>query len=173
MKAMTENTPSIFTIFGLQMSDTVDIEAVDKKYAELAREHHPDIFIKQSIEQQKIAEQNMAMINKAYKILSSPKLTYQYLIDQMMKNGQPEEEIADNNDIIDIMLLHDEIDNIRNSIEYENFKKKVDDSYQIALSNVRQGIIENNIKIAQKHMNKVNFLDKILQQTKIMKFKND
>jgi Fe-S protein assembly co-chaperone HscB len=173
MKAMTENTPSIFTIFGLQMSDTVDIEAVDKKYAELAREHHPDIFIKQSIEQQKIAEQNMAMINKAYKILSSPKLTYQYLIDQMMKNDQPEEEIADNNDIVDIMLLHDEIDNIRNSIEYENFKKKVDDSYQIALSNVRQGIIENNIKIAQKYMNKVNFLDKILQQTKIMKFKND
>ena len=66
----------------------------------------------------------MAMINKVYKILSSPKLTYQYLIDQMMQNDQPEEEIADNNDIVDIMLLHDEIDNIRNSIEYENFKKK-------------------------------------------------
>lgn len=170
---MTQNTSSIFAIFGLQTSDTVDIEALDKKYAELVKEHHPDIFIKQSMAQQKIAEENMAMINKAYKILSSPKLTCQYLIDQMIQNGKPEEDFTDDYDIEDIMLLHYEIDSIKSSTDYEIFKKKIEDLYQIALSNVKLNIVENNIKIAQKHMNKLNFLDKILQQTRNMKFKNE
>ena len=170
---MTQKTSSIFAIFDLQISHTVDIEILDKKYTELVREHHPDIFIKQSTEQQKIAEQNMAMINKSYKILSSPKLTCQYFIDQMMQNDETAEDFIDDYDIADIMLLHYEIDNIKSSTDYEIFKKKIDDFYQIALSNAKQNIIDNNIKIARKYMNKLNFLDKILQQTRGMKFKNE
>ncbi len=169
MLKIKEKKSSIFTIFGLEPSTTIDMQKLETKYSELVKEHHPDTLMKKSVAEEKMAEEKMAMVNRAYKILSSPKLICQYLIDQMFK-VQPAEELMGDYDMSDIMSLYDEFNDLKNLKDYDRFKSKISGLCYTALSSARQNIIDKNPKIAQMYMNKLNFLDNLLQKTRSQAF---
>ncbi len=159
---------NIFSTFDLKPSLEIDEEKLDKKYAELISQNHPDKFINKPLKSRQSAEAKTAQINEAYRTLSSPKAICQYMIDQMMEGQQAseEEKIFDDDYMSETMMLHSELHGLRSAKECEHFRTKIINLYDVTFSQVKKGIIDKNLSVAQKHMNKLKFLEKILQHTR-------
>jgi len=69
-----------FTVFGLPRKLTVDGEALQRRFYELSRQHHPDFHQGAEAEQQAETLARSALINRAYRALRDPLPRVEYLI---------------------------------------------------------------------------------------------
>jgi molecular chaperone HscB len=69
-----------FTVFGLPRNLTVDGEALQRRFYELSRQHHPDFHQGAAAEQQAETLARSALINRAYRALRDPLPRVEYLI---------------------------------------------------------------------------------------------
>jgi molecular chaperone HscB len=69
-----------FTIFGLPRKLTVDGAALQRRFYELSREHHPDFHQGAAPEQQAETLARSALVNRAYRALRDPLPRVEYLI---------------------------------------------------------------------------------------------
>lgn len=154
-----------FAIFDLKPSLDVDKNNLDKKYAELIAQNHPDRFVNKPLKLKQKAESKTAEINNAYKILSSPYAICQYMIDEMSKGCSLDEGIVSEDDFIsETMMLHSELHGLRSAKDCEQFRTKIINLHHLTFTQVKKSIIDKNLSAAQRHMNKLKFLEKILKQ---------
>ena len=69
-----------FTVFGLPRKLTLDAAALQRRFYELSREHHPDFHQGAAAERQAEALAQSAMVNRAYRALRDPLSRVEYLI---------------------------------------------------------------------------------------------
>lgn len=69
-----------FTVFGLPRKLTVDGAALQRRFYELSREHHPDFHQGAEPEQQAETLARSALVNRAYRALRDPLPRVEYLI---------------------------------------------------------------------------------------------
>ncbi len=69
-----------FTVFGLPRKLTVDGAALQRRFYELSREHHPDFHQGGAPEQQAETLARSALVNRAYRALRDPLPRVEYLI---------------------------------------------------------------------------------------------
>jgi molecular chaperone HscB len=69
-----------FTVFGLPRKLTVDASALQRRFYELSREHHPDFHQGATAERQAEALAQSAVVNRAYRALRDPLSRVEYLI---------------------------------------------------------------------------------------------
>jgi molecular chaperone HscB len=69
-----------FTVFGLPRKLAVDGEALQRRFYELARRHHPDFHQGADAARQAQALAESALINRAYRALRDPLARVEYLI---------------------------------------------------------------------------------------------
>lgn len=69
-----------FTVFGLPRKLVVDAEALQRRFYELSRQHHPDFHQRAAAEQQSEALARSALVNRAYRALRDPLPRVEYLI---------------------------------------------------------------------------------------------
>jgi molecular chaperone HscB len=69
-----------FTVFGLPRKLTVDASALQRRFYELSREHHPDFHQGATAERQAEALAQSAVVNRAYRTLRDPLSRVEYLI---------------------------------------------------------------------------------------------
>jgi molecular chaperone HscB len=69
-----------FTVFGLPRKLVVDASALQRRFYELSREHHPDFHQGAAAERQAEALAQSAVINRAYRALRDPLSRVEYLI---------------------------------------------------------------------------------------------
>lgn len=69
-----------FTVFGLPRKLGVDAEALQRRFYELSREHHPDFHQGAGAERQAEVLGQSALINRAYRALREPLARVEYLI---------------------------------------------------------------------------------------------
>lgn len=69
-----------FTVFGLPRKLTVDGAALQRRFYELSREHHPDFHQGAAPEQQAETLARSALVNRAYRALRDPLPRVEYLI---------------------------------------------------------------------------------------------
>jgi molecular chaperone HscB len=69
-----------FTVFGLPRKLGVDGEALQRRFYELSRQHHPDFHQGAGAERQAEVLGQSALINRAYRALREPLARVQYLI---------------------------------------------------------------------------------------------
>jgi len=69
-----------FTVFGLPRKLTVDAEALQRRFHELSRQHHPDFHQGAAAEQQAETLARSALVNRAYRALRYPLPRVEYLI---------------------------------------------------------------------------------------------
>ena len=69
-----------FTVFELPRKLTVDGEALQRRFYELSRQHHPDFHQGAAAEQQAETLARSALINRAYRALRDPLPRVEYLI---------------------------------------------------------------------------------------------
>ena len=69
-----------FTVFGLPRKLVVDASALQRRFYELSREHHPDFHQGAAAERQAEALAQSAAVNRAYRALRDPLSRVEYLI---------------------------------------------------------------------------------------------
>ena len=69
-----------FTVFGLPRKLGVDAEALQRRFYELSRQHHPDFHQGAGAERQAEVLGQSALINRAYRALREPLARVEYLI---------------------------------------------------------------------------------------------
>ena len=69
-----------FTVFGLPRKLVVDGSALQRRFYELSREHHPDFHQGVAAERQAEALAQSAVVNRAYRALRDPLSRVEYLI---------------------------------------------------------------------------------------------
>ena len=69
-----------FTLFGLPRIYQQDTTLIKQNYLKLQQKMHPDKFVDNSVTEQRLSIEYAAMINEAYKILSSPLKRAIYLL---------------------------------------------------------------------------------------------
>lgn len=69
-----------FTVFGLPRKLGVDGEALQRRFYELSRQHHPDFHQGADAERQAEALGQSALVNRAYRALREPLSRVEYLI---------------------------------------------------------------------------------------------
>jgi molecular chaperone HscB len=69
-----------FTVFGLPRKLMVDASALQRRFYELSREHHPDFHQGAAAERQAEALAQSAVVNRAYRALRDPLSRVEYLI---------------------------------------------------------------------------------------------
>ena len=70
-----------FTIFGLPRKLGIDGEALQRRFYELSREHHPDFHQGAGADRQAEVLGQSALINRAYRALREPLARVEYLIE--------------------------------------------------------------------------------------------
>lgn len=69
-----------FTVFGLPRKLEVDAEALQRRFYELSRQHHPDFHQGAGAERQAEVLGQSALVNRAYRALRDPLARVEYLI---------------------------------------------------------------------------------------------
>ncbi len=69
-----------FTVFGLPRKLGVDAEALQRRFYELSRQHHPDFHQGAGAERQAEVLGQSALVNRAYRALREPLARVEYLI---------------------------------------------------------------------------------------------
>ena len=69
-----------FAVFGLPRKLRVDLDALQRRFYELSRQHHPDFQQGASPDEQAAALERSALINRAYRALRDPLARVEYLI---------------------------------------------------------------------------------------------
>ncbi|MGH7314690.1 MAG: Fe-S protein assembly co-chaperone HscB, partial [Candidatus Rokuibacteriota bacterium] len=75
-----------FTVFGLPRKLGVDGEALQRRFYELSRRHHPDFHQGADAARQAEALAQSALVNRAYRALREPLARVEYLI--MLEEGR-------------------------------------------------------------------------------------
>lgn len=151
---------SIFELLNIKPSIHVNKEELNKKYAELIQKMHPDKFTYAIEEDKNIAEANTAILNNAYKTLSCNESICEYLIHEM--NKESSSEFIDNEYMMEVMMLNEELNNIRSLRDYEIFANKISNMHNMILSQMKNNIIRQNSIEAGKFSQRLKFINKIL-----------
>lgn len=81
-----------FEVFGLPRKLGIDTAALQRRFYELAREHHPDFHQSAAPEQRALAEEASARVNAAYRALRDPIARAEYLVQ--LEDGRVTQEGA-------------------------------------------------------------------------------
>jgi molecular chaperone HscB len=73
-------TSDYFEVFGLPRKLQVDLEALQRRFYELSRQHHPDFHQGADAASQARALETSALVNRAYRALRDPVARVEYLI---------------------------------------------------------------------------------------------
>jgi len=79
-----------FELFEIPVQLRVDKASLPRKYFELSRKYHPDFFVNGSGEEQTLALERSALLNKAFKTFQNPDETIKYVLQ--LKGLLEEEE---------------------------------------------------------------------------------
>jgi molecular chaperone HscB len=69
-----------FQRFGIPRHLSIDLQDLERRYHELSRKFHPDLFQRNSDQERAISLENSALLNKAYRTLRDPISRAEYLI---------------------------------------------------------------------------------------------
>ena len=131
---------SHFKVFGLPEDRlTIDESALEKRFFELSRKHHPDHFASKSPLEIEIAHEYSSALNNAYRTLKDPVSRAKYVVER--KLGSMEEKSAQvPADMAEFFFeIHDVLDTIRDSDgnppesalkEVDNAEKQLNDKVQ-------------------------------------------
>lgn len=96
-----------FELFAIQPTLRPDREHVRRKYVELTRRHHPDYFAKGNADEQTMALEQSAEINRGYKILSDRDQTIRYVLQLEGLLREEEKYPLDQEFLMEMMELNE------------------------------------------------------------------
>jgi molecular chaperone HscB len=132
-----------FRLFGLPIQFRTDRQILRKKFFELSAKYHPDRFAASPTEEQERMMETSAMLNKAYKTLTSEDETIRYILQEKGLIITDEKYALSPDFLMEMMELNDELPE---ALEDENKKVSLTNTLkntEAELYSHVQSIIEN------------------------------
>jgi len=101
-----------FAILGVQPSCEVDLEDLANRYRRLQQAVHPDKFLRECDRSQRLAQQQAALVNEAYRTVKSPLARVQYLLEMVGQNQAQSETSKDVAFLMQQMELRQRLDQV-------------------------------------------------------------
>lgn len=166
-----------FELFGLPESFFVSQYHLKQKYFELSKKFHPDYFGDADSEKQEEALEQTALINKAYKTLSSHFATLQYIlelrgiIEEDEKHNLPANFLMEmmelNEELAEAKLLQDneKLDNIKLKIEFDanHYYKKI---HTVLQAYDKEAFTKESLLPVKDYYYKQKYMNRILDSLK-------
>jgi molecular chaperone HscB len=162
-----------FELFEIPVQLKVDKASLPLKYFELSRKFHPDFFINGSEEEQTLALNKSAMLNKAFKTFQNPDETIKYVL-QLKGLLQEEEKYELPPDfLMEVLEINEELMELgENKTLLPNLELRIAELQEEIYEHVKK-IVENYQEVAaaekellqvKEYYFKKKYLDRIRQQ---------
>lgn len=116
LKPSVDMRQDYFSIFGLQPSCDIDPADLAVRYRQLQQAVHPDRFMRDCEQSQRLAQQQAAQVNTAYNTLKSSLKRAQYLLELAGRQRAPETTLHDPVFLFEQMELRERLDESANDI---------------------------------------------------------
>ena len=151
-----------FKIFGLKYKFLINEDKLEAQYYALLSQLHPDKFINKTEKEKLYSQIHSSNLNVSYNILVNIISRANELLKYFGMDINANESFNDKNILNEIMELQDEKENLKTSLEYVNFKKKIENYLEFLIKNLNQMFCNKNIIEANKVKIKISYLNKII-----------
>lgn len=153
-----------FQIFGLEHKFIIDEERLEVLYHNLQSMLHPDKFINNTEQEKLFSQVHSSNLNGAYQTLMDVISRANELLRYFGMDFNSNESFTDPNVLNEVMDLQDERENLKTKLEKDNFKKKINKTISILISNLDQLFCSKKIIEANKTKIKISYLNKIIKE---------
>lgn len=101
-----------FAILGIQPACEVDLHDLANRYRRLQQAVHPDKFLRECDRSQRLAQQQAALVNEAYRTIKSPLARVQYLLEMAGQHQAQSETSKDVAFLMQQMELRQRLDQV-------------------------------------------------------------
>lgn len=98
-----------FDLFEIPVQLTVDKASLPRKYFELSRKYHPDFFVNGSGEEQVLALEKSALLNKAFKTFQNSDETIKYVLQLKGLLEEEEKYELPPNFLMEVLEINEEL----------------------------------------------------------------
>ena len=126
-----------FEVFDLQKSLNIDPAALEKKFHELSRKHHPDYFAAAPLEEKQQALKMTALLNDAYRTLRHPVRRVEYLLT--LEGFKSDGSKVSKSFLMEMFELNEQLDELKSGSSKERSKV----TYAPSQSLIRDTSVEN------------------------------
>lgn len=160
---------NFFKVFGLPVCWQIDLKALKEKHRSLQKAFHPDLFVNSSEAEQQISVKKASAINEGFKVLCSPLLRAQHLLEICGCNANDENAISSDTSFLMKQLEYREslakIPEGENSIsELDVFRIKIEHEYASLQQLFASMIEKKQLGDAKITFSKMQFFSKLLDQ---------
>ena len=160
---------NFFKVFGLPICWQINLKALKEKHRSLQKTFHPDLFVNSSEAEQQISVKKASAINEGFKVLCSPLLRAQHMLEICGCNANDENATSSDTSFLMKQLEYREslakIPEAENSMsELDVFRNKIEDEY-VSLQQLFASMIEKKqLGDAKITFSKMQFFSKLLDQ---------
>ncbi|KAF1056886.1 MAG: Co-chaperone protein HscB [Pseudomonas delhiensis] len=163
-------SPCHYALFDLKPEFRVDLDALGKRYRELAREVHPDRFADASESEQRLALEKAAELNEAYQVLRSAPRRALYLLTLQGHELPLEATVQDPEFLMQQMMLREELEDLHDSADLAGvatFKQRLKASQQqLDATFAECWNVPSRREEAERLVRRMQFLDKLAQEVR-------
>ena len=162
-----------FELFEIPVQLKVDKASLPLKYFELSRKFHPDFFINGSEEEQTLALNKSAMLNKAFKTFQNPDETIKYVL-QLKSLLQEEEKYELPPDfLMEVLEINEELMELGENktllpnleLRISELQEEIYEPVKKIVENYQEGAAaEKELLQVKEYYFKKKYLDRIRQQ---------
>ncbi len=164
-----------FAIFDLEPQFQLDIAILSDRYLALQKQLHPDNFANSSAQEQRLAMQQSADINEALQTLKNSISRAEAII--AIHIGERDLEQKSTQDMAFLMQQLEwreqleQIENSKDDIALEDFRIEIEQSQKSLLNQIQQQLEQQNWQQAQVSVDKLRFVNKLIEQIEIVEDK--
>ncbi|KAI1715393.1 co-chaperone protein HscB like protein [Ditylenchus destructor] len=118
---------------------------------------HPDKFGQNSQREKEFSEQHSSYLNNAYRTLRDPFLRASYLLGVSVGDEEKSEKATDSQLAMDMMELHEEIDDLSDANELESKLAEVQSELDRLFSHLGKYLENGNTEEARKTLDRIRF----------------
>lgn len=163
---------SFFDLFEIPVQLKVEKSALPHKYFELSRKYHPDLFVNADPEEQAMALERSALLNKAFRTFQNPDETIKYvlqlkgLLEEEEKYDLPPSFLMEVMDINEALMEAAGPENRASLLgSIDELQARIYEPVQAIIAGYRDGISpEKDLLLVKEYYYKKKYIDRIRQQ---------
>lgn len=159
-----------FQLFGLQCTVDIDQQALKLAYRELQQQFHPDRFVQEGEQQQRLAMQTSAFINEAYTALSDSLACAVYMLSLHDIDLDSESDTAmDHGFLMVQMELREQMEDVDSAadpyVALDALNEELDQQFANLLNGFSVAFTQQDFQEARALARKMQFFNKLKKET--------
>ncbi|KAK3802521.1 hypothetical protein RRG08_033180 [Elysia crispata] len=158
--------PSVtyFDLLREDISFDLDTKTLGVVFRETQKHLHPDMFSSKSKEEQRLAEEQSSLLNKAYQTLLKPLSRAIYMLNLHDLTIDEKDTISDPEFLMDIMSFNEQIDEASSASDITNIEETIGVAIHKCIKEISQAFKDCNIEEAKRSTIKLRYFTTIQER---------